>query len=81
MTEEKEMPRQNKAHRNLSPSSRARRSLSAWSQEASLSPGPSKDTIPMRSCSRRPKGQLLVFKHAIATIEAVDEPKGYKPDV
>ncbi len=24
------------------------------------------------------KGQLLVFKHAIATIEAVDEPKGYK---
>ena len=25
------------------------------------------------------KGQLLVFKHAIATIEIVDEPKGYKP--
>jgi RNA chaperone Hfq len=24
------------------------------------------------------KGQLLVFKHAIATIEAVDKPKGYK---
>jgi len=24
------------------------------------------------------KGQLLVFKHAIATIEAVDEPKGFK---
>jgi RNA chaperone Hfq len=23
------------------------------------------------------KGQLLVFKHAIATIEAVDEPKGF----
>jgi len=27
------------------------------------------------------KGKLLVFKHAIATIEAVDAPKGYKPDV
>ena len=27
------------------------------------------------------KGQLLVFKHAIATIEIVDEPKGYKPDI
>jgi RNA chaperone Hfq len=27
------------------------------------------------------KGQLLIFKHAIATIEAVDEPKGYKSDV
>ena len=27
------------------------------------------------------KGQLLVFKRAIATIEAVDEPKCYKPDV
>ena len=26
------------------------------------------------------KGQLLVFKHAIATIEMVDEPKGYKLD-
>ena len=26
------------------------------------------------------KGQLLVFKHAIATIEAVDEPKRYKAD-
>jgi RNA chaperone Hfq len=24
------------------------------------------------------KGKLLVFKHAIATIEVVDEPKGYK---
>jgi RNA chaperone Hfq len=27
------------------------------------------------------KGQLLVFKHAIATIEVVDEPRGYKPDL
>jgi RNA chaperone Hfq len=27
------------------------------------------------------KGQLLIFKHAIATIEAVDEPKGYKLDI
>ena len=26
------------------------------------------------------KGQLLVFKHAIATIEAMDEPKWYKAD-
>jgi len=26
------------------------------------------------------KGQLLVFKHAIATIEIVDEPKGYRVD-
>jgi RNA chaperone Hfq len=26
------------------------------------------------------KGQLLVFKHAVATIEIVDEPKGYKAD-
>ena len=25
------------------------------------------------------KGELLVFKHAIATMEAVDEPRGYKP--
>jgi sRNA-binding regulator protein Hfq len=25
------------------------------------------------------KGELLVFKHAIATIEAVEEPRGYKP--
>jgi RNA chaperone Hfq len=27
------------------------------------------------------KGQLLVFKHAIATVEIVDEPKGYKADI
>ena len=27
------------------------------------------------------KGQLLVFKHAIATIEIVDETKGYKADI
>jgi RNA chaperone Hfq len=26
------------------------------------------------------KGQLLVFKHAIATIEIVGEPKGYRSD-
>jgi RNA chaperone Hfq len=26
------------------------------------------------------KGQMLVFKHAIATIEIVDEPKGYRPN-
>ena len=25
------------------------------------------------------KGEILVFKHAIATIEIVDEPRGYKP--
>jgi RNA chaperone Hfq len=27
------------------------------------------------------KGQLLVFKHAIATIEIVDEPKGHRADI
>ena len=27
------------------------------------------------------KGQLLVFKHAIATIEIVNEPRGYLSDV
>jgi RNA chaperone Hfq len=26
------------------------------------------------------KGQLLVFKHSIATIEILDEPKGYRPN-
>lgn len=26
------------------------------------------------------KGQLLVFKHTIATIEMVDEPRGHKSD-
>ncbi len=26
------------------------------------------------------KGRLLIFKHAIATIEAVDEPKGLQAD-
>jgi RNA chaperone Hfq len=26
------------------------------------------------------KGQILVFKHAIATIEIVEEPKSYRPD-
>ncbi len=25
------------------------------------------------------KGELLVFKHAIATMEILDEPRGYKP--
>jgi RNA chaperone Hfq len=27
------------------------------------------------------KGEILVFKHAIATIEVVDEPRGYKPSL
>jgi sRNA-binding regulator protein Hfq len=27
------------------------------------------------------KGQIIVTKRAIATIEAVNEPQGYKPDV
>ncbi len=27
------------------------------------------------------KGQILVFKHAIATIETVNELQGYKPDI
>jgi sRNA-binding regulator protein Hfq len=26
------------------------------------------------------KGKLVLFKHAIATIEVVDEPKSYSPD-
>jgi sRNA-binding regulator protein Hfq len=28
---------------------------------------------------KTPKGYILVFKHAIATIEVVDEPKWYSP--
>jgi len=27
------------------------------------------------------KGEILVFKHAIATIESVDEQRGYKPNL
>ena len=27
------------------------------------------------------KGEILVFKHAIATMEIVDEPRGYKPSI
>ncbi len=27
------------------------------------------------------KGELLVFKHAIATIEIVDDQRGYKPTI
>jgi RNA chaperone Hfq len=27
------------------------------------------------------KGEILVFKHAIATMEIVDEPRGYKPNI
>ena len=27
------------------------------------------------------KGEVLVFKHAIATMEIVDEPRGYKPNI
>jgi RNA chaperone Hfq len=27
------------------------------------------------------KGELLVFKHAIATMEIMDEPRGYKPTI
>lgn len=27
------------------------------------------------------KGELLVFKHAIATMEILDEPRGYKPSI
>jgi sRNA-binding regulator protein Hfq len=28
-----------------------------------------------------PKGETLVFKHAIATIETVNEPQGYRSDI
>ena len=27
------------------------------------------------------KGEILVFKHAIATMEIMDEPRGYKPSI
>ena len=27
------------------------------------------------------KGEVLVFKHAIATMEIMDEPRGYKPSI
>jgi sRNA-binding regulator protein Hfq len=30
---------------------------------------------------RTTKGEILVFKHATATIEAVNEPQGYRSDV
>ena len=36
---------------------------------------------PYEICIQTAKGPILVFKHAIATIEPVDEPKGYRPDI
>ena len=36
---------------------------------------------PYEICIQTTKGPILVFKHAIATIEPVDEPKGYRPNI
>jgi RNA chaperone Hfq len=40
--------------------------------------GTIEDYNPYEILLQMAKGQLLVFKHAVATIEPVDEPKGYQ---
>ena len=43
--------------------------------------GTIEDYNPYEILLQMAKGQLLVFKHAIATIETIDETKGYRSSI
>ena len=76
--QETRMERKDTAH-NSFPNSKARGQYPPDLRWSAYYRGPWKAT-PLRDSHPEYKGQILVFKHAIATIEIVDEPKGYQGD-
>jgi len=81
MTEEKEMPTPKQGPPQFIPKLMGKKVIIRLVSGGQPVTGTIERYNPYEILIQTAKGQLLVFKHAIATIEAIDEPKGYKPDV
>jgi len=78
MTEEKEMPTTKQVPPQFIPKLKGKKVIIRLVSGGQPVTGTIEGYNPYEILLQTAKGQLLVFKHAIATIEAVDEPKGFK---
>ena len=78
MTEEKEIPATNQSQLQFIPKLMGKKIIIRLVSGGQPVTGTVERYNPYEILLQTAKGKLLVFKHAIATIEAVDEPKGYK---
>ena len=78
MTEEKEMPTTEQGPPQFIPKLVGKKVIIHLTSGGQPVTGTVERYNPYEILLQTAKGKMLVFKHAIATIEAVDEPKGYK---
>jgi RNA chaperone Hfq len=76
MTEEKEMPMTKQGQPQFIPLLKGKKVVIRLASGGQPVTGTIESYNPYEILLQTAKGQLLVFKHAIATIEPVDEPKG-----
>jgi len=81
MTEEKEMPMSKQGPPQFIPKLKGKKVIIRLTSGGQPVTGTIEGYNPYEILIQTAKGQLLVFKQAIATIEAMDEPKGYKPNI
>jgi RNA chaperone Hfq len=77
MTEEKEMPMSKQGPPQFIPKLKGKKVVIRLVSGGQPVTGTIEGYNPYEILLQTAKGKLLVFKHAIATIEAVDEPKGF----
>ena len=80
MTEEKEMPMTKQNPPQFIPKLKGKKVVIRLVSGGQPVTGTIEGYNPYELLLQTAKGQLLVFKHAIATIEMVDELQGYKPN-
>ena len=78
MTEEKEMPTTEQGPPQFIPKLVGKKVIIHLTSGGQPVTGTVERYNPYEILLQTAKGKMLVFKHAIATIEAVDEPNGYK---
>jgi|BarGraIncu01122A_1022018.scaffolds.fasta_scaffold08735_3 RNA chaperone Hfq len=76
MTEEKEMPMTKQGQPQFIPKLKGKKVVIRLASGGQPATGIIESYNPYEILLQTAKGQILVFKHAIATIEAVNEPKG-----
>ena len=81
MTEEKEMPTTKQGPPQFIPKLKGKKVIIRLVSGGQPVTGTVERYNPYEILLQTAKGQILVFKQAIAIIEPVDEPKGYRPSV
>jgi RNA chaperone Hfq len=81
MTEEKEMPTTKQGPPQFIPKLKGKKVVIRLASGGQPVTGTIEGYNPYEILLQAATGQLLVFKHAIATIETIDETKGYRSSV